>query len=227
MQGKQQTVGARLSSAVPYITFGGCVADIGTDHAYLPIYLMQKGIISRSVACDINEGPIESARVHIAEAGFSDRIVTLHTDGLHGVEPYAPDDVLIFGMGGELIVKILSEAPWIQNERIGLILQPMSRASALRRWLCENGFSIVGEALSYEEKYYQTIAARYTGEISVYTDVELAIGRFNIDTRPLLFDGFLRHEIAVLDKILAGKARSEDADATAERQLKKCMEELL
>ena len=227
MQGKQQTVGARLSSAIPYLTKGGCVADIGTDHAYLPIYLMQEGLISRAVACDVNEGPIESARAHIEAAGLSDRIQTLHTDGLHGVEPFAPDDILVFGMGGELIVKILSEAPWIRNGAIRLILQPMSRASVLRRWLCENGFSIVGETLSYEEKYYQTVAARYTGVRTLYSDAEYEIGRINIETRPPLFEDFLRHEIAVLNRILAGKARSEDADATAERELKKCLEDLL
>ena len=227
MQEKQQMLGARLSSAIPYVTRGGSVADVGTDHAYLPIHLVREGIVSRAVACDINEGPIESARAHIAAAGLSDRIATLRTDGLCGVEPFAPNDILVFGMGGELIARILSEAPWIRNGAIQLILQPMSRASVLRRWLCENGFSILGETLSYEEKYYQTVAARYTGEKTAWSDAEYAVGRLNIQTRPPLFEGFLRHEIAVLNKILAGKARSEDADAGAERQLKQCLEELL
>ena len=220
-------IGARLQSALPYITPGGCVADIGTDHAYLPIHLVREGMISHAVACDINEGPIESARMHIAAAGFSDRIDTLLTDGLHGVEQYAPDDILIFGMGGELIVKILSEAPWIKNERIGLILQPMSRASVLRRWLCENGFLITGETLSFEDKYYQTLVARYTGKTEHYTETELAVGRLNIGARPPLFDGFVRHEIEVLNKILVGKSKSENADTAAEKQMKRNLEELL
>ena len=203
------------------------MADIGTDHAYLPIHLLREGIISGAVACDINAGPIESARMHIAAAGFSDRIDTLLTDGLHGVEQYAPDDILIFGMGGDLIVKILSEAPWIKNERIGLILQPMSRVSTLRRWLCENGFLITGETLSFEDKYYQTLAAHYTGVCETYTETELAVGRLNIVSRPPHFEDFVRHEIKVLNKILAGKAKSENADTAAEERLKEKLEELL
>ena len=227
MQEKQQSIDARLLSALPYITRGGCVADIGTDHAYLPIYLMREGMISRAVACDINAGPIESARSHIQSAGFFERIDTLHTDGLHEVEQYAPDDILIFGMGGDLIVKILSEAPWVKNERIGLILQPMSRVSTLRQWLCENGFLITGETLSFEDKYYQTVAARYTGKTECYTELELHVGRLNIQSRPAHFEGFVRHEIAVLDKILEGKAKSADADTAAERRLKEKLEELI
>ncbi len=227
MQTLQSELGARLFSAVPYIKKGGCVADIGTDHAYLPIYLVQNGIADRAVACDINEGPIRSARANIEAAGLAGRIDTLHCDGLHGVEPFSPDDVLIFGMGGELIVKILSEAPWIKTDRIGLILQPMSRASVLRRWLTENGFAITGESLSWEDKYYQTVAARYTGEVSVYSEAELQVGRLNMEGRPPLFEAFVRHEIAVIDKILAGKARATDVDASADKRMKQALEELL
>ncbi len=227
MQKLRSELGARLSSAVPYIKKGGCVADIGTDHAYLPIYLVQNGIADRAVACDINEGPIRSARANIEAAGLAGRIDTLHCDGLHGVERFSPDDVLIFGMGGELIVKILSEAPWIKTDRIGLILQPMSRASVLRRWLTENGFAITGESLSWEDKYYQTVAARYTGETSVYSEAELQVGRRNIEGRPPLFEAFVRHEIAVIDKILAGKARANGADASADERMKHALEELL
>ncbi|MBQ9131710.1 MAG: SAM-dependent methyltransferase, partial [Clostridia bacterium] len=92
---------SRLLSAIPYLTKGGRAVDVGTDHAYLPIYLVQEGLISHALACDINAGPLRSARTNIAAAGLTNRIGTLRTDGLHGVESYAPDDVMIFGMGGE------------------------------------------------------------------------------------------------------------------------------
>ena len=217
----------RLLSAVDFITRGGRVVDVGTDHAYLPIYLVRQGLVSSALAADINEGPIQSARANVAAAGLQSQIDTLRTDGLCGVEPYAPNDVLIFGMGGELIVRILSEAPWICNERIGLILQPMSRASLLRAWLLDNGFAITGERITFEDKYYQTIAARYCGKRESYTEEELALGKWNIAARPPLFEGFLRHEIAVLNKIIDGKAQSRDANAAAEQQLKEKMERLL
>ncbi len=229
MQSKQQEqlLGIRLSTAIPYITPGSCVADIGTDHAYLPIHLVKNGLCACAVACDINEGPLQSARTNIAEAGLCDRIDTLLTDGLHGVERFSPQDVIIFGMGGELIVRILSEATWTRNVRVGLILQPMSRAEILRKWLVGNGFSIEGETISFEGKYYQTIHARYTGAEDSYTAIECRVGRRNIQDRPALFEGFVRHEIKVLDNILAGKAQARATDTTDERSLRSALEALL
>lgn len=218
----------RLESAVPYIRSGARVADVGTDHAYLPIRLVESGIARAALAADINRGPIESARANIARAGLDGLIETLQTDGLHGVEAFAPDHVIVFGMGGELIERILSEADWIKTDAVRLILQPMSRAATLRAWLTENGFTIVGETLTYEEKkYYQTFAAEFCGERSVYSEVELAVGRLNIARRPPIFEDFLRHEIAVLDRVIAGKNQARTVDATEEIMMKRALEELL
>ena len=224
---QQTTLGARLASAVPYLRPGTRIVDVGTDHAYLPIHLVQSGIAARALACDINQGPILSAREHIAAAGLSDVIETLQTDGLHGVEGFRPDHILIFGMGGELIVRILDEAPWIRDPSIGLVLQPMSRASVLRRYLCETGFAIEGETLSYEEKYYQTISARWSGTPTPCTELECWVGKGNILSRPPLFEGFVKHEIAVFDAILRGKSRAESPDLAADLKMKQSLEELL
>lgn len=218
---------ARLCTAIPYLKHGGRVADVGTDHAYLPIYLVSEGIVSSAIASDINQGPIDSARANIAQAGLSHAIDTLHTDGLHGVEAFLPDDVLIFGMGGELIATILSEAPFVKSKEIGLILQPMSKASVLREWLCENGFEILGESLSFVDKYYQTIYARYCGRVSSYTPLELQVGRLNILDRPPLFEEFIKHEIQVWSRILKGKEQSERADVTVERSMLAQLNQLL
>lgn len=217
----------RLCSAIPYLKRGGRVADIGTDHAYLPIYLVAEGISAQALACDINEGPIRSARANIAAAGLDDRISTLRTDGLCGVEQFHPDDVMIFGMGGELIARILADAPWVKSEKIGLILQPMTRIATLRAWLLENGFTITGETITLEDKYYQTVAARYTGVVAHYTECELLIGRKNIEERPPHFEGLVRHEIGVLNAIIRGKSRSANADTEAETRLVRALEELL
>lgn len=207
---------ARLQSAIAYITKGGRVADIGTDHAYLPIHLVKEGIVNFAVAADINLGPILSARSNIEAAGLSDRIDTAHTDGLHGIESYHPNDILIFGMGGELIVKILREAPWVKDASIGLILQPMSRASVLRHWLGENGFAILSETITDPAKFYQTIYARYDGKGENYTEEELVLGKRNIEKNPPLFADFVKHEISVHQKILDGKRKSAGQDASDE-----------
>ena len=214
----EKKLDGRLLSALPYLTQGGTVADIGTDHAYLPIEILRRGIACRAVACDVNPGPIESAKRNITDAGMSDRIDTLLTDGLHGVEAFHPTDVVIFGMGGELIVKILSEAPWIKNGGIGLILQPMSHAEILRGWLLENGFSIKGETLSFEDQYYQTVYAVFTGCAEDYSEEELFFGKLILNgNSPYLFD-FLKRKADRLSKIIEGKCKG-DADATQEKRL--------
>jgi tRNA (adenine22-N1)-methyltransferase len=210
---------ARLRSAVPYLKRGGAVIDVGTDHAYLPIYLVSEGISSRALACDINRGPIESAARNIAAAGLKDKIDTLCTDGLHGAEQFDPDDIMIFGMGGELIIRILSEAPWVKDAGIGLVLQPMTRAHLLRRWLLENGFAIVGETITHEDRYYQTLAARYCGKREEYTEEELLLGRLNIENNAPHLGGFIEHEIGVWQAILRGKSRAVDADTRDEERV--------
>ena len=221
------TLGARLSSALPYLKKGGRVIDVGTDHAYLPIHLVQQGISCHALACDINEGPIRSAQENILAAGLSAQIGTRLTDGLHGTQDFDPDDILIFGMGGELIARILSEAEWVKDPKIGLVLQPMSRVSVLRRYLAENGFEIVGESLTFEDKIYQTIAARWSGVRYELSELEAWVGAKNLSDRPPLFEAFVRHEIGVFESIIAGKSKSLHADLTFETDMKQKLEELL
>ncbi len=215
------TPSARLLSALPYLKKGGAVIDVGTDHAYLPIYLVGEGFCSRALACDINRGPIDSAARNVAAARLCNQIDTLCTDGLHHTEGYEPDDILIFGMGGELIIRILSEAPWVKNPNIGLVLQPMTRAHLLRGWLLENGFEIVGETITLEDRYYQTIAARYCGKSEEYTEEELLLGRLNVQNNAPNLRGFVEHEIGVWEAILRGKSRAVDADTRNEERVLK------
>ena len=210
------TLSARLMSALPYLKKGGAVIDVGTDHAYLPIFLVREGISSRALACDINRGPIESAERNIAAAGFACQIDTLCTDGLHATEGFDPDNILIFGMGGELIIRILSDAPWVKDANVGLVLQPMTRAHLLRRWLLENGFAIVGETITHEDRYYQTISARYCGKNEEYTEEELLLGRLNIENNAPNLRGFIEHEIGVWEAIRRGKSQSANADTSDE-----------
>lgn len=209
----------RLLSAVPYLTRGGRCIDVGTDHAYLPIYLVSEGIVSHAMACDINKGPLESAKEHILAAGLETKIDTFLTDGLQGLQSFDADDIMIFGMGGELIIKILDEAPWVRNKEIGLILQPMSRANLLRKYLVENGFEILGETLSQSGKIYQTVHARFCGKRDTYTEEELLLGRRNIEENPPLFSAFVAHELEVCKKVLKGKEMSATASAEEERSM--------
>ncbi len=181
----------RLMTAVPYIRGGRLVADIGTDHAYLPIYLCEQrkltpvtaknGETLCAIAADINKGPVERADKHILVAGLTKYIRTVRTDGLCGLDAYDPDDIIIFGMGGELIASILETAPWVLTAGKRLILQPMTHAEKLREYLLSAGYAIVGETLSREgDRIYQTICAEPAPEVytpPILSPAELTVGQ--------------------------------------------------
>lgn len=176
----------RLFAASELVRSSCFAADVGTDHAYLPIALCLSGKIRGAVASDINKGPIKKARENIEKYGLSEKISTLHTDGLRGVEKFSPDDVLILGMGGELIATIIENAQWVADSAINLCLQPMTHAELLRKFLFERGFEVVDERIVREgDKLYQIILASFTNEnILPYSDEEFYLGRVNIQKRP-------------------------------------------
>ena len=181
----------RLMTAVPYVRGGRLLADIGTDHAYLPIYLCEQRRLSPvetpngetlcAVAADINKGPVERADQHIAEARLTQYIKTVQTDGLTGLDAYDPADIIIFGMGGELIAAILAAATWVHTAGKRLILQPMTHAEKLREYLLAAGFAIIGETLSREgDRIYQTVCAEPAPEgytPPALSPAELAVGQ--------------------------------------------------
>ncbi|MBR4554311.1 MAG: SAM-dependent methyltransferase [Ruminococcus sp.] len=143
---------------------GERAADVGTDHGYLPVYLIEKGICSSAVACDINEMPLASARENIARAGLSDKIETVLSDGLDSVPEEGITDVVIAGMGGELIADIIARAEWIKTNRVNLILQPMTKWDHLRRFLHASGFNVIRELPCKEGRFvYSVMQAVYSG----------------------------------------------------------------
>lgn len=170
----------RLQAAADLVRVGATVADVGTDHAYLPIALCQSARIICAVASDVNEGPLLRAREHIASYGLQGCISTVLCDGLDEIEAYDPTDILILGMGGELIVDILRRAPWTKKKEIRLILQPMTHPEAVRRFLAENGYTVVEETLVSEGRIYQIIAAEYTGRCERFSALGLLVGEHNL-----------------------------------------------
>jgi tRNA (adenine22-N1)-methyltransferase len=144
----------RLGAAAALVPIGARLADIGSDHAYLPIALCLENKIECALASDINEGPVAAAVANIRKNGLGDRIMAVRADGLDKTLDFAPDCITVLGMGGELIVSILDKAPWVKNENITLVLQPMTHPEILRRSLLQNGYSIIDERLAREEKIY-------------------------------------------------------------------------
>ena len=147
----------RLQTVASFVRKGSRVADIGTDHALLPVWLVQNGICPSAIASDIVKGPVAAATKTISNAGETARIQVRLGDGLSTVQPDEVEDIVIAGMGGETIAAILQAASWVQHERYRLILQPMTRAEVLRQYLWDTGFDIIRETPVQKGRHWYTV----------------------------------------------------------------------
>ncbi|MCD7732943.1 MAG: class I SAM-dependent methyltransferase [Oscillospiraceae bacterium] len=159
------------------MVLGEVLADIGTDHAWLPIYLVENGKCERAYACDIAEGPLSFAKKNIASAGLEDRIATVLSDGLTMLSDESISDIVIAGMGGEMIRDILANG-LEKAKSANLILQPNTRAWELVDWLARNGFEVIRQKVVADGKFiYPVINAKYSGTEKILTQAEcLATG---------------------------------------------------
>ncbi|MBO5231669.1 MAG: SAM-dependent methyltransferase [Clostridia bacterium] len=156
----------RLTLAAEMLGQVKSVADIGTDHAFLPIYLIKEGLAERVIACDIAEGPLSVAKANITKYGLADKIELRLANGLLGLEPNEVDAVTILGMGGETIADILTDSPWVKNPDITLILQPMSCDDRLREYLLCEGFEIKSElGVESQGRFYTVMKVAFSGNI--------------------------------------------------------------
>lgn len=142
---KKMELSPRLQLLADWVPSGARIADVGTDHAYLPVWLLLHGRVVSAIACDLREGPLERAR-QTGRAYGADLDFRLG-NGLDVAAPEEADAIVIAGMGGENIAAILERAPWTADGRHTLLLQPMSRAEDLRRFLMDHGYAIRREAL--------------------------------------------------------------------------------
>ncbi len=174
----------RLKQCAEFVSGKGCAVDVGTDHAYLAVYLITSGICKKVIACDLREGPLQSAKAHIHNEGLDGTIQTVLSDGLDNISPDGVSDIIIAGMGGELIARIISRAEWIKKNKVNLILQPMTKASDLRKYLFENGFIINSEkAVRSEPFIYSVINAQYSEAFVTYEDYEIYIGGLDFNNK--------------------------------------------
>ena len=167
----------RLSVIFDMIPKDSRVADIGTDHAYLPVALCLSGKTKNVIACDIKEKPLSLARTNLDKSGCS-FVPTRLGNGLSPINKGEIDCAVIAGMGGEVIADILKASPLKSDTDILFVLQPMTRAGDLRRWLCENGFSYNETAVCDNKKIYSVLQAKYNGTKTSITAKEFFIGSF-------------------------------------------------
>ena len=157
-------ISKRLLCCALMVTPGSRVADIGTDHGYLGIYLLQTGAARHVIACDLRKDPLENARRNAKLFGVDGAMELRLSDGLEKILPDEVDTVVMAGMGGDLIQKILSQCPWRKREGLQFILQPQSAGNVLRRWLCEDGFEIRREEPVQDGHFLYTVMDIRQGE---------------------------------------------------------------
>ncbi|MCL2286979.1 MAG: class I SAM-dependent methyltransferase [Firmicutes bacterium] len=171
---------ARLQAILEFAKGCKILADIGTDHAYLPIEAVRTGFCQKAIACDVNKGPLESAAKNIQLVPFLDRLETRLGNGLAPLEENEADCIVISGMGGMLIWDILQAQPTKARFAEKLILQPQQSVERLRRNLHGAGYEITTEKLVYEDaRFYAILVARCTGDdIAAWTDREYFVGKY-------------------------------------------------
>ncbi len=176
----------RLALCAKYVRQDAALADIGTDHAYLPVWLARTGKIKSALACDLREEPLRHGQATIEKYHAGALVQTRISDGLQSVSPSECGDIVIAGMGGELIVQILSHAPWVKDSSKRLILQPMSKAEVLRSYLSNEGFAILREeAVRSLGRIYSVMQCAYTAEKSLSGILYSYTGALKPEERPL------------------------------------------
>ena len=176
----------RLALCAKYVRQDAALADIGTDHAYLPVWLARTGKIKCALACDLREEPLRHGQATIQKYHAEKLVKTRLSDGLQSISPDECGDIVIAGMGGEPIVRILSHAPWVRDPGKRLILQPMSKAEVLRSYLSNEGFAILQEeAVRSLGRIYSVMRCGYTGKKIQSGILDIYTGALQPGDRPL------------------------------------------
>lgn len=217
----------RLMTIASCVNRGDIVADIGTDHAYIPIYLVENEISNRIIASDINQGPVDNAIKSIRVHHFEAQIEAIKAPGLKGIKNPI-DSIIIAGMGGLLIAEIIKEDIALVRQSKKLILQPMSKSIELRKYLYDNHFKIVEEKIAIEgNKFYEIIIAE-NGEMIEYEPFECEISKALKENQDANSKKFIKDKIEKLYKIIDSiraneKSKNEKRLIEMENRLKSLM----
>ncbi len=221
-----QNLSNRLQTAAQFCRDGAAIADIGTDHAYLPIYLVQTGRAVRAIASDIAPGPLNSAKKNIDAAGLAGFIELRLGNGLTTIGAQDADDIFICGMGGLVMSEMIDNAAWLRQGGKRLILQPMTKAYELRKFLFSSGFDIIAEkAVRDAQKIYTVMCAEYAGSVD-YEDLLCYTGRLAPGTDAFARDYLIKVCSDLDNRINGAKATGDYAAASYLLSIKAKIEEI-
>ena len=194
----------RLLKIASLVDEGKKVADIGTDHGYIPVYLLNKGIVPFAILADINKGPLENALKEVRHNKLSDKTDLRLGSGIEVLNKGEVDEIIIAGMGGILISELLEAKKEVSHFVDKLILQPMQAQEELRKYLLNNGYEILDEVLVKEDfRVYEIIVAKYTGKNTIVEDtIYYEVGKKLIENNDPLLKEFIDKKIYKYNSII-------------------------
>jgi len=191
----------RLRTVASFVRESRSIADIGTDHAYIPIYLYKEGIINRAIACDINREPIKRAESNINLYHLGNVIETRLGNGLTPIKAGETDGIVIAGIGGMLMIDILKTYPDKMESVKELVLQPQSDVESVRRFIHSRSFRIDDEQMLYEDGIFYTIIRAVCGIESYNSKRDYVFGKINIEKKSTVLKKYLYDTILKNDKL--------------------------
>lgn len=194
----------RLLKIASLVTKGKKIADIGTDHGYIPVHLLNEGNIDFAILADVNKGPLENARKEVRHNNLIDKVDLRLGSGIEVLKKGEVDEVIIAGMGGILISELLEANIEVAQSTEKFILQPMQAQKELRKYLLNNGYEILDEVLVREDfRIYEIIVAKYTGKnTNVEDDIFYEVGNKLIENKDELLNEFIDKRIHTYTSIL-------------------------
>ena len=203
-------IGTRLRACADRVPTCDTVADVGTDHGYLGICLLREGRCSRVLAADLREKPLASAKANAIRFGVADRMEFIQSDGLHNINPGGFQVLVLAGMGGDLITRILQDAPWLRSPDYTLILQPQSAANDLRRWLGEIGYRIERERLIRDGGFLYSVMSVIYGQGRALSPGEQYVSPALRREGDPLYADYLARVLRALERTVSGISQSVD-----------------
>lgn len=219
----------RLQAVADFVTAGYITADIGTDHAYIPIYLIENKISPHAFAMDINEGPLMRAKEHVVECGYSKQIVLRQSDGMKALKEKEAQTVVIAGMGGGLVMKILTDSWKVTCSLKECILQPQSEIAKVRAFLLKKGFLFMEENMVLEDgKFYPMMKVKPPSlnynNCEQWTETQIRYGKLLLEQKNPVLKKFLEKEISVKEEII--KKLKKQTGEHADQRIKELCEDL-
>lgn len=217
----EEKLSKRLETVASYIPKGAILADIGSDHAYLPCYAFLNGIITRGVAGEVAEGPLQSAKKQIKKNNLDSKIEARKGDGLEVIQPNEVTCITIAGMGGSLIRSILDNGKDKLQGVERLVLQPNIGASTIREWLIENGWELIAEEILEEDKkIYEVLVAENGDPLNPYEnkEQEILLGPFLVKEKNAVFKKKWSHELKHWENIMSQLEIAEESPENLSRK---------